>query len=153
MTEAPPVMNGMDIAGAAAAMRNLLDKTTVTVGISNSEFLALRILAIRGPLAPADLHEYLSQQLVFGLRPEKATPLLAQLDERGLLSGTQLDGEGPAQMTELGRKVFDDVAAAITAVSDRLYTVLDHEELVIATKVLAQINERATELAAEMTAG
>lgn len=152
MTEAPQVMNGMDIAGAAAAMRTLLDRTTAGVGISNSEFLALRILAIRGPLPPADLHEYLAQQLVFGLRPEKATTLLAQLEDRGLLSGTPMDGDGPAQMTEEGRKIFDEVAAAITAVSERLYTVADHEELVIATRVLAQITERATELAAEMAA-
>jgi DNA-binding MarR family transcriptional regulator len=150
--QAPQVMNGMDIAGTAAAMRTLLDRTTAGVGIRNSEFLALRILAIRGPLSPKDLHDYLAEQLVFGLRPENAATLLERLEERGLLSGTNPDGEGPAQMTEAGRKIFDDVAVAITAVSGQLYSVLDQDELVTATKVMAQITERATELAAEMPA-
>jgi DNA-binding MarR family transcriptional regulator len=142
----PAVMNGMDIAEAAAAIRTLLDNTVASVGISSSEFLALRILAIRGPLSPTDLHDYLATQLLFGLRKENAAGVLAGLEERGLLTGTPIEGTGPGQMTDAGRTVFGEVAAAITAVSERLYVVVDHQDLVTSTQVLARLTERAKEL-------
>ena len=144
----PPIMNGMDIAETAAAIRRLLDDTTAAIGISSADFIPMRIIAIRGPLNPAELHDFVAKQLLFGLRPENAADLLASLEERGLLSGTSRDGDGPAQMTEAGRAVFDKVAVSITEVSDKLYVVCEHEDLVTATRVMARLTERAKELAA-----
>jgi DNA-binding MarR family transcriptional regulator len=139
-----PALTGQDIGAAAEAVKTLLDNAAASVGRSASEFVALRVLALRGPITPpSDLRDFLAQQRQFGLDQAGVAEVLAGLEGQGLVSGTLKDGSGPAQLTDAGRAAFGQLGAAVAATSDRLYAGMDQQDLAAARRVLAEVTERA----------
>jgi DNA-binding MarR family transcriptional regulator len=146
MTEVPS-LTGQDIGEAAEAVRALLDNVTASTGRSSSEFLALRVLALRGPITPPSaLHDFLARQRQFGLDHAAITGLLARLEDEGLVSGTPDHQAGPARLTGEGHAVLSQLTAAVAAATSQLYAGIDPRDLATARHVLAQVTERARSL-------
>jgi len=140
-------MNGMEIAETAASIQVLLNQTAAANGITATEFLALRIIAIQGDITSVQLHDYLSDQFLFGLAADNSGAIPAALEERGLIAGAAKGSTGPVVMTEAGKKIFDSIAVDIIAVSEKLYSAVDMADLITATKVILTLQAKARELA------
>ena len=144
----PPVLTGQDIAEADGAVTRLLERALAREGATRPDYIGLRVLALRGPWAsPRDLHAFLAGQRQLGLTAAAAAELLAGLEARGLASGTAADGAGPAAATEAGAALHASLTAAVAPATRELYAGLDPADLAIAHRVLAQVTERAGQLA------
>jgi DNA-binding MarR family transcriptional regulator len=147
----PPTLTGQDIGEAQGAVQALLEQALGGTGRTGSEFIALRVLAVRGQYpAPAALHDFLASQRQLALNPPAVASLLAELEAAGLASGTAADGPGPAQLTEQGAAAYARLSEEVGAVTRQLYADLDPDDLAIARGVLTQITERAQRLRSEL---
>jgi DNA-binding MarR family transcriptional regulator len=146
----PPTLTGQDIGEAQGAVRALLDQILLDTGTTSNEYIALQVLAVRGPAAsPAALHEFLAGQPQLGLDLPAVAGLLGGLEAKGLVSGGAPDGPGPTQLTPEGAALYARLADAVTKVTTRLYADLDPDDLATAHRVLAQVVERANRLRGE----
>lgn len=143
---AVPALTGQDIGEAAEAVRALLDNVTASTGRSASEFIALRVLALRGPTPPAGLHDFLTRQRQFGHDHAAITQLLTRLQDEGLVSGTSGRQAGPARLTDKGHAVLSQLTAAVAATTSQLYAGIDPHDLATTRQVLTQVTERARSL-------
>jgi DNA-binding MarR family transcriptional regulator len=142
-----PTLTGQDIAEAQGAVRALLDRVLADTGTTSNEYVALRVLAVRGPAAsPVAFHEYLAGQRQLGLDLPAAADLLGGLEARGLISGSSADSSGPTQVTAEGAALHGRLADAVTAVTRQLYADFDPDDLATAHRVLAGVIERAERL-------
>jgi DNA-binding MarR family transcriptional regulator len=143
----PPALTGQDIAEAEGAVTRLLEHSLAETGTSRHEYLALRVLAVRGPYAaPEELHAYLAGQPQVGLTSAAAVDLFKGLEARGLVSGTAPGSGGPAEATPEGKARLAELAAAVAPRTKALFAGLDPSELLTAHNVLAQLTARAAEL-------
>jgi DNA-binding MarR family transcriptional regulator len=145
-------LTGQDIAEAQGAVRALLERRLATSGsgISGDEYVALLVLAARGPIASAELHGFLAGQRQLGLDATGVAALLDGLERRGLMTGADRDGTEPARLTERGVAVQADLVASAREVSARLYGSMDPDDLAVAHRVLVDVTARATELTSAM---
>lgn len=142
-------LTGQDIGDAAESVRALLDKVAARTGRSENQFLALRVLAPRGPTTPPTaLHDFLARPRQFGLDHASVTELLTRLEHDGLVSGSSAHGPGPARLTDKGHTVFDQLTESVTAATNQLYGGIDPPDLATARHVLTQVTERARSLSA-----
>jgi DNA-binding MarR family transcriptional regulator len=141
MTQAPP-LTGQDIGMAANATRILLDILLDRTGTTFDEWVALRTLALEGPVIPPGvLLPDLAGKLTAG-EPEVAA-LLEGLTAKGLIQdGFALTADGQVRFARLR-----DAVAGVTA---RMYSDLDAGDLAVTRRVLAQVTERAHRLRAEL---
>jgi len=147
MTQAP-TLTGQDIAEADGAVTRLLERVLAREGATRHDYLALRVLALRGPWAlPRELHAFLAGQRQLGLTEASAAELLAGLEDRGLASGTAADGHGPAEATREGAALQARLTAAVAPVTSELYAGFDPGDLETVRRVLTQVAERADGLA------
>jgi DNA-binding MarR family transcriptional regulator len=147
----PPTLTGQDIGEAEGAVRALLDQILADTGTTSSEYVVLRVLAVRGPAAaPAALHQFFAGQRQLGLDLPGVAELLAGLEARGLVSGGAADGPGPTRLTPEGAALHARLAAAVATVTERLYADFDPDDLATAHRVLAQVVERAARLREEL---
>jgi DNA-binding MarR family transcriptional regulator len=143
----PPTLTGQDIGEAQGAVRALLDQILADTDTTSNQYIALRVLAVRGPAAaPAALHQFLAGQRQLGLDPPAVAELLGGLQAKGLVSGSAPDGPGPTQLTPEGAALYARLAAAVTAVTTQLYADFDPDDLATAHRVLAGVVERADRL-------
>jgi DNA-binding MarR family transcriptional regulator len=147
----PPAatLTGQDVGEAEGALTALLNQVLAdsNTGITRSQYLALRVLALRGPgPSPADLHDYLASQPQVGLNRPQVAELFRGLEARGLVTGSDPDGPGPAQLTPEGAALNAKLADAIAALTKRLYADLDPDDLATAHRVLVEITQRANRL-------
>lgn len=143
----PPVLTGQDIAEAEGAVSRLLERVLAKEGTTRQEYIALRVLALRGPWAsPRELHAFLLGQRQLGLTGAAATELLAGLEDQGLASGTAADGRGPAAATPDGTALHARLNEAVLPTTRELYAGLDPDDLAIARRVLTQVTKRADQL-------
>jgi len=150
MTQAPP-LTGQDIAEAQGAVSGLLAKILDGSGVTASEYIALRVLAVRGPWeSPAALHEFMVGQRQLGLDAPAVADLLAGLERRGLAAGTAHDDSGPVRITAEGRELYGRLLGAVQSTTQRLYDDLDPADLATARRVLTQVTERANDLRTEV---
>ncbi|MGI8336097.1 MarR family winged helix-turn-helix transcriptional regulator [Actinomadura scrupuli] len=141
MTQAPP-LTGQDIGLAANATRKLLDILLDRTGTTFDEWVALRTLALEGPvIPPAALLPDLAGKLSAG-EPAVAA-LLDRLTARGLVQ------EGFA-LTADGQALFARLRDAVAGVTARMYGDLDAGDLAVTRRVLAQVTERAHRLRTEL---
>lgn len=146
MTETP-TLTGQDIAEAHGAVRGLLDRTLDRAGSTSNDYIALRVLAARGPWeSPDALCGFLAGQAQLGLDLPAATTLVKGLDARGLLAAAS---SGPLQLTADGKARYASLAQAVAAVTGQLYDGLDPGDLATARQVLVQITERASRLSGD----
>jgi len=140
-------MSGQDIAEAEGAVTRLLEEALAKEGITRQEYLALRVLGLRGPWAsPRELHTFLAGQRQLGLTEAAAAELLARLEDRGLARGTAAGGPGPAEATPAGAALHASLTAAVAPVTRELYAGLEPGDLAAARRVLTQVTERAGRL-------
>lgn len=138
-----PTLTGQEIAEAQGALRALLDRTLADSGISSTEYVTMRVLAVRGPMdSPAALHEFLAGQRQLGLDLGAAAALVAGLEKRGLVIGE------PVRLTDEGAALHAELAARVAPVTGELFAVFDQEELEVAHRVLVAVTERADRLGA-----
>jgi hypothetical protein len=142
-----PVLTGQDIAEAEGAVTRLLEQALAREGTTRQEYLALRVLTLRGPWAsPRELHAFLAGQRQLGLTEAAAAELLAGLENQGLASGTAADGPGPAEATSEGTALHASLTAAIAPTTRELFAGFDPGDLATAHRVLTRVTERAGQL-------
>lgn len=141
-----PTLTGQDIGEAQGAVTGLLDRIVAGNGSTSKEYIALRVLAGRGPWASAEvLRDYLAGQPQLGLDQRSAGTLLDGLSAKGLITP---DAAGPVQLTAAGAGLLAGLGRAVAEVTGKLYAGIDRDDLVTAHRVLAQVTERAGELTA-----
>lgn len=142
-----PALTGQDIAEAEGAVTRLLEQALAKEGTTREEYLALRVLALRGPWAsPRELHAFLTGQRQLGLTATATAELLARLEGQGLASGTAVDGPGPAAATPDGAARHASLTASVAPVTRELYAGFNPDDLATAHRVLTQVTERAGQL-------
>ena len=144
----PPILTGQDIAEAQGAVTRLLERALEPTGVSRLEYVALRVLVVRGPRAPRELHAFLAGQPQLGLSAAAVAELLAGLEDSGHATGTAQDFAGPAQATPEGTALLARLTEAAAPSIRALYAGFDPEDLAVAHRVLVGVTERADELAA-----
>jgi DNA-binding MarR family transcriptional regulator len=145
----PATLTGQDVGEAEGALTALLDQLLAgsNTGITRPQYIALRVLGLRGPApSPAALHDYLASQPQLGLDRPQVAELFHSLEARGLVTGSAPDGPGPTQLTPEGAALNTKLAAAVAAVTKRLYADLDLDELATAHRILVEVTERANRL-------
>ena len=146
-----PALTGQDIGEAEGALRALLDEILAGTGTTSTEYIALRVLALRGPWdPPAALHDFLAAQRQLRLDPPAVTGLLDGLAARGLVRGVARDGTAPAELTPSGAALHTSLTSAITETTGRLYGDFAPGELATVHRVLAELVERANKLRGEL---
>jgi DNA-binding MarR family transcriptional regulator len=150
----PATLTGQDIGEAQGAVASLLDRVLATTdsGITSSEYVVLRILAVRGPFpSPAGLHEFLASQPQLHLGLPGVAALFSNLEAQGLVTGgSDPDGPGPTQLTPQGHALYTNLADTVNAVATRLYADFDPDDLATAHRVLGGVVERAAQLRDEL---
>jgi DNA-binding MarR family transcriptional regulator len=145
----PATLTGQDVGEAEGALTALLNQVLAgtNTGISRTQYLALRVLALRGPFpSPAALHDYLAGQPQVGLDLPQVAELFHGLEARGLVTGSAPDGPGPTQLTAEGAALNAKLADAVAARTKRLYADLDPDDLATAHRVLVEVTQRANRL-------
>jgi DNA-binding MarR family transcriptional regulator len=145
----PATLTGQDVGEAEGALTALLDQLLAgtNTGITRPQYIALRVLGLRGPApSPAALHDYLASQPQLGLDRPQVAELFHSLEARGLVTGSAPDGPGPTQLTPEGAALNTKLAAAVAAVTKRLYADLDPDDLATAHRILVEVTERANRL-------
>jgi len=145
----PPILTGQDIAEAQGAVTRLLERALEPSGVSRHEYVALRVLVVRGPQGPRELHAFLANQPQLGLSADAVAALLAGLEEGGHATGTAPDSPGPAQATPEGAALLARLNEAAAPSIRALYAGLDPEDLAVAHRVLVGVTARADELVAQ----
>ena len=146
----PPVLTGQDIAEAFGAVQGLQEQTLAGTTTTTGEFVALRVLAARGPFeSPAGLIDYLAGQRQLALSSAAAGQLLAGLQARGLATGTARDSSGPAQLTPEGAEALHSLTETIAPTTRELFSGIAPEDLTTAHHVLRQIIDRADRIRSE----
>jgi DNA-binding MarR family transcriptional regulator len=144
----PATLTGQDVGEAEGALTALLNRVLArsNTGVTRAQYLALRVLALRGPASPAALHDYLAGQPQVGLDRAQVAELFRGLEARGLVTGSAPDGPGPVQLTAEGAALNAKLADAVAALTRRLYADLDPDDLATAHRVLVEVTERAKRL-------
>ena len=145
----PPILTGQDIAEAPGAVTRLLERALEPTGVSRHAYIVLRVLVVRGPQAPRELHAFLAGQPQLGLSADAVAELLAGLEQGGHATGTAQDSPGPAQATPEGAALLARLNEATAWTARALYAGLDPEDLTVAHRVLVEVTERAGELVAQ----
>ena len=130
-----PALTGQTIAEAQGAVRALLDQALVDSGLDSNEFVALRVAAAR---RTDDLAGFLAGQRQLGLGPERATELVAGLEQRGLLAAGAITADGAA--------LHERAQARVAETTARLYGSMDENDLATTQRVLTEVITRAAEL-------
>jgi hypothetical protein len=135
-----PTLNGQIIGQAERATRAVLDRLLAETGTTFPQWVALNLTATdRGAAALDDLGNLLVTGL--GVTPAEASAAITGLIERGLLAGGGLTVGGQAR--------YDEIAAGIAGIGERLYGGLPADDLATAGRVLTAVTDRArSELAA-----
>jgi DNA-binding MarR family transcriptional regulator len=144
-----PILTGQDIAEAEGAVTRLLERALEPTGVTRHAYVALRVLVVRGPQTPRELHAFLAGQPQLGLNADAVAALLAGLEEGGHATGTTRDSSGPAQATPAGAALLARLNETAAPAIRALYAGLDPEDLAVAHRVLAGVTQRADELAAQ----
>lgn len=138
-----PTLTGQDIAEAQGAVRALLERTLASSGTTGTEYVVLRVLAVRGPMdTRAALQGFLASQRQLGLDLAEAEALVAGLEARGLIAAE------PVRLTDEGAALHTELAARVGPVTAELYAGFDQEELAVAHRVLTAVTARADRLGA-----
>ena len=145
----PATLTGQDVGEAEGALSALLTRVLAVTdsGLRRTEYLALRVLAARGPTRPpAAIHEFLASQPQVGLDLAQVGEQLAGLEARGLVSGSDPAGPGPVQLTAEGAALLARLGETMAELTGRLYAGFDPDDLATAHRVLAEVTERANQL-------
>ncbi|MBA2892750.1 MarR family transcriptional regulator [Nonomuraea soli] len=141
----PPALTGQDIAEAQGALRGLLEGVLAPTGVSGNGYLALRVLTLRGPMAPGDLRDFLAGQRQLGLDPAGAAALLDDLAARGLIG---VGDDGLTRTTQEGAALHTRLSETIAPITGQVFGDFDPADLEVAHRVLNEVMRRADEVRA-----
>jgi len=142
-----PTLTGQDIAEAQGALAALLDEILRPSGTTPVEYIALRVLALRGPVETTGaLREFLLSQRQLGLDADGADALLARLQSRGFIE----PGPGPVRLTETGSRHHAELTDSIAPSTRDLFDGFDPDDLALAHRVLERVKDRAGTMRAEV---
>jgi hypothetical protein len=145
-----PPLTGQDIAETQGALRALLETNLARAGASADGYIVLRVLALRGPIEPAEFHDYLTGQRQLGLDRPGVAALLAGLEADALITGSAPDGPGPVQLTDRGIARHAELAALIVPATTQVFAGLDPTDLAVTHRVLLQLTEQAEQVRSSM---
>jgi DNA-binding MarR family transcriptional regulator len=143
-----PPLTGQHIGTAANATRAILDTVLGAEQTTFPVWVALRTLDTRGPYASRAAFE---TALVEGLAVEPSA-VAETVDELFWQGHVAQDADGVVALSDSGQTLYNHLNARVTATAGQLYSDLDHEEMVVAARVLKRITDRANELRATLAA-
>jgi len=148
----PAFLTGQDVGEAEGALTGLLNQVLAGTGtgITRAQYIVMRVLSARGPIASPAVHEYLAGQLQVGLDRLQVAELFRDLEAKGLVTGSAPDGPGPAQLTPDGTTLYAELVGAVAPVTKRVFEGLDADDLAVAHRILAEVKERANRIRAEL---
>ena len=125
-------------------MRGLLDRILAGSGSTSNDYVALRVLAARGPWASTEARrDYLAGQPQLDLDQRSAGTLLDGLRARGLITSDAAGDAGRVQLTASGADLHAGLVRAVAEATGELYGGIDRDDLATAHRVLVQVTERA----------
>lgn len=131
------LLTGQDIGEAEGALTALLEGAIAPSGRTRAEYLALRVIAGRGPFASdAELIDFLAGQRQLGLDRTRVVTLLDALRAEGLITEA-------VELSAVGRALLEELATAVAPVTRQVFTGLDPDDLAVAHRVLVELIERA----------
>jgi hypothetical protein len=142
MTQAP-TLNGQVIGQAERATRAVLERLLEETNTPFVNWVALNLVATQGEMT----QEALVGQLTAGLRINEVEAASAVT---GLADGTRLVITDLVRLTSEGEALYGQISAGVAGITERLYTNLPREDLVVARRVLETLTDRAR---AELIAG
>ncbi|MFR9780445.1 MarR family transcriptional regulator [Micromonospora sp. MS34] len=138
----PPPLTGQAVAEAQGALAALMAAVLDGSGVSPTEYVAMRAVALRGPWdVPEALAAFLADQPQLNLSATAAERLVDGLREQGLISAGET-----VSLTAAGADTQARLTAMLAPVTADLYTGLDDDDLATAQRVLAMLTRRAQEL-------
>jgi len=140
-----PPLFGQAVGEAQTALKAAIDDVLAEAGTNFESWLALNLLATRGPAIPSNAYQ---QELVEGLRaePRMVSELVARLQSTGLIvatRGTGVDGGGQVELTGDGKASHARLREAVARTSARLLSGFDPDDVQTTIKVLREVTSRA----------
>jgi MarR family transcriptional regulator, transcriptional regulator for hemolysin len=147
-TAAPPVPFGRQLGETARASRHLLNAVLARSETTFERWVALNVLAIQGGAVRRDR---LQRELAEGLGSDTSAiaALLAELADDDLIVERVVPGEPDAKqigLTEQGRALYRRLADTVARTTAQVLSGLDPDDVRVASRVLAQVKERASAL-------
>ena len=147
-TAAAPVPFGRQLGETERAARLLLNAVLARSGTTFERWVALNSLAIQGGAVRRDR---LQRELAAGLESDTSAiaALLAELADDDLIDESAVPGEPDTKqigLTEQGRALYRRLADTVTRTTTQVLSGLDPDDVRVASRVLAQVKERATAL-------
>jgi len=134
-TPQAPTLNGQVIGQAERATRAVLEVLLADTNTPFVEWVALNLATQRTTTTDA-----LVEQLVVGLRISEPDARAA-IDALVVKSLVTADNE--VQLTAEGVALHDRISEGIAVITQRLYSDLPHDDLVVARRVLETLTDRA----------
>jgi len=134
-TTRQPALNGQIIGQAERSTRALLERLLAETGTPFHQWVTLNLLGAN-PHSEPELVEHLAAGLL--IDRDAAQAAVDAVRANGLI-----DGFDNIAFTPRGQDRFDAITAGIADITERLYSDLPHEDLVIARRVLESLTERA----------
>jgi DNA-binding MarR family transcriptional regulator len=142
-----PIPIGQYIGEAEGALTGLLEGALQGADLTRTEYIALQILAQRGPFeVPRELHQLLVDARQLRLDGSGVAQLLDEVERKGLVVGTSLDAAGPVQLTDQGKELHAKVTERVVSITKRLLADFDRADLETTRRVLVELVERAKTL-------
>jgi DNA-binding MarR family transcriptional regulator len=135
-----PALSGQDLGAAANATRPLLDRVIEPAGLSFSEWVVLRLLAVKG--GAAERAAFVTD-LASNLRIDQ--PAAARLVDDAAAAG-RLETHSEVRLSDAGAALYSRLWGEMSRVQSRLYGDFDQRDLETTRRVLAEVTRRATEL-------
>lgn len=146
VTADAPILTSRDLNVAAFATRALLDTLLVDAGISFETSLVLNMaFSAPGGVPMSAVFERLT---VDARKPADAVPgYMAEVRAAGLV-----EGDDVLRVTDSGRTLQESLNAQVADIVSRVYAGIDHDDLVVARRVVDQVTAQARAELARRTA-
>jgi DNA-binding MarR family transcriptional regulator len=123
------------------ALGAILDRLLAGTGVSERQWVALRITAMSGGTVARD---ELIRRVAAALKVTR-NEAGARIDELAAAGLVDLSADAPAALTAAGQELHDRILGGTSAVTQRLWGDLPADELETAARVLATVLARAYE--------
>jgi DNA-binding MarR family transcriptional regulator len=139
-TTTPEVPFGAQLIGRTEkSLDALLKRVLVGSGLSEPEYVALRVCSDRAGTPRADVTAQLAT--TFRKGEHHAAELIERLSSAGMIGSDQT---APVELTPAGRELHDRLVAETDAVAGRLWGDLPTDDLAVAARVLHTVLRRAS---------
>ncbi len=136
-------LTGQDIAEAQGALASLLSDFLAPHGISSTQFILMRVIAVRGKEMTTDqMKGFLAAQRQLGLDPAGVDALFHDLEAKGWVIGSAL--------TAAGHSAFERLNALVNTLTPKVFAGFDANELEVAHEVMRKVIVNAGALREEL---